>query len=316
MSIRLRLFGDRDNPESPLQRVATAQALFDEAVAKAQRAGGTRSEENQKLISETSNKLKEFTRYATDLERGGQALTQRDQDDLLALARRRAYLLPKEELGIEADALMVELREWGVPASSLDALQRLAAKCEGDEKVARAALHKLLEEYDYWDMYVDWYLSQAARVSLALGAGGLLAFAVALTLCLSSHVLPGVFFAAASGASLSILSKLPPMTTYGDAVSLLLLRVGTRFFSGILASATGLWLISTGIVRIGLGDDTNLAATASKCLNADPTCQHVSLLMLLALAVLFGFSERALASFESAVLPAAKGEKSAPGEKA
>ncbi|HYO52365.1 hypothetical protein [Archangium sp.] len=308
MSKRFRSAVGQLNPESPQQLVSAAQMLFEDAVARAALLDTSRDETSrqlvQTLIQTTQQDFRELSKYVQERERADEPISRRDRDEALALARRRAYVLPVEELSVEADALVSEMRDLGVPVPVVAELEKLARRLseEKNEPVKRALLNRILEDYDYWDWYVDWYSTNISIASIALGIGAIATLAIALRLAFQGNHVIAVLFSAASGAAVSILGRLPPMTVYGDAASLYM-RMSTRLFSGILASCTGMWLFTSGAIQVNLGDKS-LKAIASTCIDGvrPEECTPTSFLLLVTLAVLLGFSERAFTSFER-VLP-------------
>ena len=103
-------------------------------------------------------------------------------------------------------------------------------------------LGRLLEDYDYWDWYVDWYVTQVSFAAIALGVAAVTLFGVALGVR-SGHPILASLLAAGSGAAMSVASRLPPMGLYGELATLYL-KMTIRLFSGILASAAGFWLVA------------------------------------------------------------------------
>jgi hypothetical protein len=301
-------------PDGALQRVLNAQALFEDAVAKNRRLDA----DGQAFVERTREEFHRLAQNAATREQAEEELSHEEHQEVLGLARRRAYVLPEEELALEAESLLSEMRDWGVPPSVLEELTKRATKVSGPNPVlARAALNKLLEDYDYWDWYSDWYVKQVSLTALSLGLGAIATLFLSLALSLNGHHLFAVPVAATSGAAISILGKLPPMTVYGNAASIYM-RVSARLSSGILASCVGLWLFTSGIINITLGD-TSLKDIATACINTQTpaqgtTCRSTDFLLLLTLAVLLGFSERALSSYEK-LLPTGEGAASADDPK-
>jgi hypothetical protein len=308
MSKRVRSALSQFEPENPQQVISAAQQLFDDAVARASLIDSSRDGAThqlvQNLIQATQQDFQELSKRAQLRERADEPIPRRERDEALALARRRAYVLPVSELAVEAEAIVAEMRDWGVPAPVIAELQKLSQQISEKQDVPgnRALLNRILEDYDYWDWYVDWYSTKISIASLALGVAATVTLIIALRLSfLGNHVI-AVLFASTSGAAVSILGRLPPMTVYGDASSLYM-RMSTRLFSGILASCTGMWLFTSGAIQIQLGKK-DLQGIAMACIDkvSPDECTPTSFLLLVTLAVLLGFSERAFTSFER-VLP-------------
>jgi hypothetical protein len=119
----------------------------------------------------------------------------------------------------------------------------------------------------------------------------------------------GFLLGGVAGAAVSIISRLPPFDTLAST-QVLLKGLVARFAVGLTACVVGLGLLASGIVTLPLGG-APLPEVIAACTgrSADAGCTTPSLLALLSVAILLGFSERALITFEKAVLgedPAAK----------
>lgn len=154
------------------------------------------------------------------------------------LARLRVYVLPVEDLAVEGRDVCAELSEWQVPAVVLTHLQQTltsdlsgtyAAEApvrEQDIRRARAGLLKILETYDYWDRYTDWFFT-TLRYALGVLLGVfVLSLAGAVGLLFTGHVASGFILAGLSGAAVSIMLKLPPLSVFGEVASLAVKMVG------------------------------------------------------------------------------------------
>jgi hypothetical protein len=238
----------------------------------------------------------------------------------------RAYGFPADALYLEGRQTLADLEDWRLPA---DVLQNLKSRVEelrgapgSDDHIRRMLLAKIFEDVDYWDRQTDWHQGFLRTIILTLVPICIVLLAVAFYLCFWGHLLVvGFLCAGASGAALSILLKLPPLTVYGDSVGGGQ-RMVARVVAGLMASAIGLGLLASGIVTIGIPqgrDSDRFVSTATlidRCSvmsskdrtigsegpanNSD--CTAANLLLLLSVAIVFGFSERALTSFENAIL--------------
>ncbi len=81
------------------------------------------------------------------------------EEEVKALDLRRAYILPAKALPIEATARESEAQDWGLPSQGLGRL-----KSRGDQvrqlpesETQRMWFWWFLDEYHYWDGYLDWY---------------------------------------------------------------------------------------------------------------------------------------------------------------
>jgi hypothetical protein len=109
--------------------------------------------------------------------------------------------------------------------------------------------------------------------------------------------------AGGAGSCVSVMLKLPlldvslsgELDAYGR-------RIWSRIGAGIVASLVGCALLGWGVLPISIQNQT-YADVVTACTAHDPTaCTSTKVLILLAVAILFGFSERTLASFERRVL--------------
>lgn len=294
--------------------LSQARALLEDAVAKARLAEGEWTAPRQTLAQESAAAL---DRWEERLDGDGPFSYLTCRNEILALSRRRAYLLPAVEIPAEARVLLGELRGWSVPSSVLLPLENvtrdeIAAACqEGGEARARAALNKLYEEYDYWDWYSDWYVARISTAAAFVSLTAILALCGAIYLFLRGQPIWAFLLAGLSGCGVSIVTRLPPLSVYGEASSLFTRIIG-RTAAGIVGTAAGLGILASGALKVELGD-VAIAELLRGC--ADKVCQPPggagccppsALLVLCTLGVLFGFSERALSSFEQTVF--GKGE--------
>jgi len=173
------------------------------------------------------------------------------------IASKRAYVVPTVAIPIEAEDKVEELTSWRLPdevTQSVTArLKHLLAVDRNDDVTRRFILESIYDDFDYWDWYSDRYVESSLYPTLwALVTLFALSFSFAL-LCFfyGHHVVLGFLSAGASGAALSILLKLPPMSVYGEAVGAAA-RMVTRFVAGVAATAMGFGLLATGFVNIGV----------------------------------------------------------------
>jgi prepilin signal peptidase PulO-like enzyme (type II secretory pathway) len=174
-------------------------------------------------------------------------------------------------------------------------------------------LEKVLEDFNYRDDYLDWYedLQKSwTRVSVSVCLTSLAA-ALLLGLLLKCLVL-ACAFAGASGAALSVLHNQPPVGVYGDVVSGRQ-AMFIRFVTGIVAAVVGLGLLGSGIVAVGMpqhdGSFVSPASLIHTCTGAgrENDCGSADMLLLLAIGVLLGLTERALTAFQRAVIGGRRG---------
>ncbi|HUQ08028.1 MAG TPA: hypothetical protein VM261_36280 [Kofleriaceae bacterium] len=250
------------------------------------------------------------------------------EDSAEELERLRAYIIPTNEILADGQTKLADMYEWGVPSTVLDKLtEETVPMLKGTNNArARAALRTVYENYDYWDDYVEEHaiwMRFAGGLMLALM---LVSLTGAVMLVHVGHVYSGAFCGGVAGALLSVVAKLPPVLGYG-ATNAYVARIMSRVGVGVAASMIGIGLLASDIITIHVpvGDDRSItfadmldgkdrkkakpapAAAPAPPANDDvPTGPYTrrSVLLILAVAMLFGFSERALSTFEDRVLPA------------
>jgi hypothetical protein len=135
-----------------------------------------------------------------------------------AAARVSAYVCPPTEVTFEGEDTVATLEEWGVPSGVISRFRTsLVSKLtDKDPAVARGALHAIFEEYDAWERYIDDYNEE-----MHLAAFRLMFAIVGLTLLSAfliwkGQVVWGLFTAGGAGACLSVISKMPVLSTCGE----------------------------------------------------------------------------------------------------
>jgi hypothetical protein len=265
------------------------------------------------------------------------------EDSAEELERLRAYIIPTNEILADGQTKLADMYEWGVPSAVLDKLtEETVPMLKGTNNArARAALRTVYENYDYWDDYVEEHaiwMRFAGGLMLTLM---LVSLTGAVMLVHSGHVYSGAFCGGVAGALLSVVAKLPPVLGYG-ATNAYVARVMSRVGVGVAASMIGIGLLASDIITIHVPVGNNQSITFADMLDGkdrkpkakpepatktaaapaagaaqaaaptpaasgdDPTGPYTrrSVLLILAVAMLFGFSERALSTFEDRVLPA------------
>lgn len=310
-------------------KVRSSRASFEEVV---ERAIATSAELPTALIDSVRKKFDELEEEIAGVDE--QAMTKDGETRMNALADRadelerlRAYVVPKAEIVVEGNSRLSDMTCWSVPQAVIDQLNREVMpqlRCVNVLE-ARGALRSLYETYDYWDWWVEEH-ARSMRLAASVMLIVLLGFLTGAVFLLHyGHVYSGVFCAGASGALLSVLAKLPPVLSFGSANAYFYRIVG-RIAVGIAASMIGMGLLASDLISLQLSDhltiakmldgkdllcgtiDTtaagaNAAARPATCTPDDQRLSRRAVLLLLAIAMLFGFSERALSTFEDRVLP-------------
>ncbi|MFZ4761467.1 MAG: hypothetical protein ACOYK8_01445 [Alphaproteobacteria bacterium] len=281
--------GERLAFETMMQRVKIASEPFD-----------------NRITHDVLEKIEEYEQKAKE------AKNIDELDDLLADAQEqgqlRAYICPFAEIRHEADMSIDRIEEWNVPKEKISKLRNLIENAKDDPKVARSALRSIYEEYDSWNDYTDHYEDTMSECTfwLFFAIVGLLGAASLLICCvpLCSAPIVVVLLSGMVGSCVSVMAKMPTLEikSSGELVSyrrLILVRIGT----GSVASLIGCGLLGWGVLPISIQGQT-FADILNSCTVPQPiSCTGVSKLIYLAVPMIFGFSERALASFEHHFVP-------------
>ena len=229
-------------------------------------------------------------------------------DDAEQQGHLRAYLCPREEIRTEACLAIDLIEEWHVPRATRAKLQRCVdeqmKKSATDPATARGALRAVFKENDSWREYTSDYADEMRRFTrwwlalptfiLLLGAVYLLRFPFAIL----PSALP-VLFAGAAGSCVSVMTRMPVLeVSLSGELASYERRILSRVATGVIASVTGAGLLAWGLISFSIHGQSfpeilNACSTAS--------CTALNTLIILAVSMLFGFSERALTSFEAKV---------------
>lgn len=246
-------------------------------------------------------------------------------DDAELQGIRAAYLCPVSDLKIEGDLVLDQIDGWGIPKEATNVVRahwkevsdalRNSVKDQVNEnvRVARGALYALFSERDLWGDYLDDEDDDTNRTMRRLLVVILVflpaaVFAVYFAPIFSPFLVLGVLAAGLVGSCASIMSKMP---TLGEKLSRkaetsgkTLVRGGrvlARIATGLIGSTIGSALLSwipLSIQGKSFGDWVNFC-TKQPCSSAGVSlCTPVSVLILLAVPTLLGFSERTLLFFE------------------
>lgn len=311
-----------------LPEIHQQKAVFEDAVSTAQGAGVT---SNQTFVDSV---LIRFTQIESELN---EAKTSSQINGLKCraneLSRLKAYVCPPGEIVLSGKIALSTMEAWSVPQSALESLKNEsnAPLSNADLNTARGALYTVLKEYDSWDTYIDDYNADMRRVTYLL-AGLFLLSLVGIIWSLNYDVmLLSLLFAGAGGALVSVVSKVPTLNVYGDDAPYMR-GIWKRVCMGLAASVIGIGFLASGFITVTIPNAVSLHemiktctrlpmlenAAASKSEVASEStqiaavkprevtaaCETWEKLILVALVMLFGFSERALTSFEERVFPA------------
>jgi hypothetical protein len=222
------------------------------------------------------------------------------------LVNHVAYLMPVSEMAPEATYKLNEMAGWGIPqkAQALvrKSIDQLSSKNLSDSD-SRALYELILDEYDYWDGYTDWYLDIRKKIVkysliMAIACLGIAIWLVLFGSRIRFGWIVGFCAAGISGASLSVLLRLPRMSEYGR-VREMVFGVIARIASGAIAGMVGLGLLASGIINIAFTLDNAPRSIADIVANFGAAeASMPEGLLLLAIGILFGFTERLISRFE------------------
>ena len=256
----------------------------------------------------------------TEIEDAAKIATNTDAlDDLEENAESqeafRAYLCPREEIWIEGSRVIALLEWWGIPKSETEGLRNLLVSkldqaCT-EPDVARSALHALFEERDEWDEYrEDYEETMQGFARWLFGATILLplisVIAIHYAFLYSPLAVGALLLAGGAGSCVSVITKLPALEgSRSEKIDSYERRIWSRISTGTAASLIGCGLLGWGIIPISLqgrtfADVLNSSVVYAPAARASDFALRV--LILLAVPMLFGFSERALTSFERGFL--------------
>jgi hypothetical protein len=230
-------------------------------------------------------------------------------DDAEKEGQFRAYLCPREEIWVEGCLAIALMEEWGVPKSVISNLREMLGQklkdAMQDTEAARGALRDVFEESDSWSDYTSDYEEEMKKFThwwlftptVVLTFAAIIAFRFPLTLPF------GLLFAGVAGSCVSVMTKMPVLevTLSGDLDS-----YGRRILGRIGAGMVGS-LVGCGFLVWGLISFSPLGQTFADILNTcsiacstpfATSCTAQRTLILLAVPMIFGFSERALTLLE------------------
>lgn len=292
-----------DERQNALSAIREARMIFEEMARRAEISGGS------------PNALVEDTRNGLEAVEGEAKHANADElDDLVekaeSLARLRAYFCPPKEIVDEGQLAIALTAEWGVPGSIVTRLREsLVPKlADQDVTVARGALRAILQEFDSWKSYADAYDATMQRWAYILSSAiALLSVFAILLLHYSGVIIYGLFAAGAAGGCVSVIARMPPLSLSGE-FEVYRRHMVTRIATGAVASMIGCALLAWGLIPISIKDKT-FEQVFTACAGDTP-CTAVNILILFGVPMLFGFSERALVSFEERILGDSGGNKS------
>jgi hypothetical protein len=277
--------------ETMMQRAKLAGDPFDDALVSnvlqrldviEQRANG-------------ANEIDELSELENDADQQGQL---------------RAYICPHAEIADEGNLSIGLIEEWNVPKNVIDELRSsLGEKIRtGEPYVARSALRAIFEERDSWENYTDEYddtMRDYTRKLFLTSAFTLLLAVIAFHFSPSFSPLffGGLLCAGTTGSCVSVMAKMPLLELrLSPELDAYERRILSRIGVGVIASLIGCALLGWGLFPISFQGGQTFADILKVCTASPATpCPDINTLILLCIPMLFGFSERALTSFEQKV---------------
>jgi hypothetical protein len=239
-----------------------------------------------------------------------------DLDDLIDDAEMqgqfRAYLCPREDIWAEGCLAFALIEEWGVPKAITTNLHKLVdqplknAK-DNDDAAARGALRTILGESDEWRDYTTGYEDTMNRFTRWLfGSTIALILLTIVALHFPVTVMFGLLLSGTAGSCISVMTKMPVLeVSLSKELDSYERRILSRIGVGVIASLIGCGLLGWGFISFSIHDQTFadvLNACSTSCSTGlSSSCTALRTLVLMAVSMLFGFSERALASLEQRV---------------
>lgn len=275
------------------------QLAFETMIQRAQAAGDTPSDA---FVQDVRGRLADIEQRAnreTNIDELHELVEDAEQQGQL-----RAYVCPAAEIRDEGNLSIDLMEEWNVPKAVISKLRSsFSAKLDKSDTapdLARSALRAIFEERDSWSRYTEDYEETMRHFTYWLLGGTVVLPILAVfafrhpPLCLA-----GLLFAGAAGSCVSVMAKMPVLDVrFSGELEAYHRRILTRIGVGIGASLIGCALLGWGLLPISIQDQT-FAGVLDACTAAlAASCTNIKTLILLGVPMVFGFSERALTSFE------------------
>lgn len=247
-----------------------------------------------------------------DCERRIQQETDVDEFEWLSYQARvigqlRAYVCPLTEIYDEGASLVDLTQDWGFSEASVKRLRDiLDQNCRppfADPQSSRGSLRSIMHDVDVSEEYLEEFEGDVRRLSWIL-LGNLCGMLVggSLALAFSSRypilLFGGLLMTGVSGSCASVLARMPIAEVSSSAVSAslertILIRVGTGLIASVVGSALAWGVLPIEMNKVSFADVVT-ACSAS----GGEQCTSIDTLILLAVPVMFGFSERVLTTLE------------------
>lgn len=246
------------------------------------------------------------------LERVDGQETKEDYDYIdehaLELLNNRAFLYPENELDAEATAKREEVLSWNVTREQVAPIEHSLSVIKNEktpEAEKRAHLLKVYEDYDYLEDYVDWINRNSLIAGILLASTTIVGLALSfLFLTFFKQMFLGILMAGVSGATLSILMKLPQRPTQYGKIKMFVLKALSRFATGVLATVVGYGFLAANVLTINFNLANNTRSVSDLLKDWDWSKSTISdVLLLISIGVILGFTERFFTRIASSFLP-------------
>jgi hypothetical protein len=225
-------------------------------------------------------------------------------DDAEEQGQLRAYMCPLAEIRVEAGLSIDRMEEWNVPKAVISKWR--ASVSDNFEISDRGTLRAIFKEYDSWLDYTSIYEKKMLKYTrilfVAIIVCPLLAVG-AIRFSPSYFSLIVILLAGVTGSCVSVMAKMPMLevSSSGELESYER-RVWTRIGVGVIAGVIGCALLGWGLLPIVIHDKP-FSDVLNACMGSQAApCTGLNTLIILCIPMLFGFSERALVSFEQQFL--------------
>jgi hypothetical protein len=289
-----------------LSAIRGERLAFESMVQRARIAGESLDGTLLTSVDERLREIQERASRETNLDELEELVGDAEQQGHL-----RAYICPSAEIRNEGTLAIDLMEEWNVPKSRLDKLRRLVDTQLQNAATApdagRSALRDILEESDSWSGYTSQYEDEMRRFTrwwLFLPTVVMLIAAIyALRFPLIFPLGVPILLAGAAGSCASVMAKMPVLEVgLSGELESYERRILSRIAAGVAGSLIGCGLLGWGLVSLSV-QGRSFAEVLEACSVPSAAARTgVQSLVLLAVPMVFGFSERALASFELRVL--------------
>jgi hypothetical protein len=285
-----------------LSSIRAERVTFETMLQRARRAGDTPDETFLKSVQGHLTEIEQRAEKETDLNELDNLVEEAEKQGQL-----RAYICPRAEICDEGTLVIDLIEEWNVPKTVIaklrDSLGQKLRRADVELESARSALRALFEESDSWASYTNEYEdSMKSYTRWLFGATIVLPILAILAFHWPLTFLGGLLCAGAAGSCASVMAKMPLLdVSLSGELEAYSRRIFSRIGVGVIASLIGCALLGWGLLPVSIQNQT-FAGLLNACTGFPSiSCTHLKTLILLGVPMLFGFSERALTSFEQKV---------------